>query len=202
MSRLFLALNLPDEAKDALAHLADKSGDIPGARWVDSENYHITLKFLGEVSSGHQTRVIQTLERLDDSILPLEMKGLGLFPLRGAPETLWVGVQPSPALLRLQRRIESTLVRSGFAAEARNYHPHVTMARLHELSEPGPIARFLASHALFSLPTFASSFSLYASQRTSEGSVYTEVERFHLYGVTGDEEDAAGNGEADDDGVG
>lgn len=189
MSRVFLALNLPDEAKDKLAQLADQAGDLPAARWVSSENFHVTLKFFGELSDQRQALACETLARLDETVQPLALQGLGLFPLRGQPETLWVGVVPTPDLLRLQRRIEKSLSQVGFAPEGRNYHPHVTVARLHEQGDPSLLARFLARHALFKLNTVATSFSLFASHPTSQGSVYSELERFPLYGVTGDEED-------------
>jgi RNA 2',3'-cyclic 3'-phosphodiesterase len=167
MPRLFVALSMPEEVVADLERLAV---GLPNLRWTDPEQYHLTLRFIGEVDHETFYEIGETLA--DITLLPFEMalKGLGTFPPRGAPHTLWVGVEESEALLALRRRIDRTLRDLGIEPERRNYVPHVTLARIRE---PLPEARFgswLARRALFRSHTFpVSSFQLYSSLLRPEG---------------------------------
>ncbi len=185
MSRLFVALNLPDAAKDVLTQLP---GDLPEARWTDSDAFHLTLRFFGEASDREEKRILAALERVESPAFLLSLSGLGLFPLRGDPEVLWVGVKENPLLLQLRHRIEAALAAEGLNRDSRKFHPHVTLARLDE----GPIdrlAQYLKQHALFKLDEMPiTSFSLFSSQLTPGGAHYTEEAVYPLYGlVDGDD---------------
>lgn len=178
--RLFVALNLPDSAKDRLSQLP---GDLPEARWTDTESFHLTLRFLGEVSASEEKRIEAALERVESPAFLLNLSGLGLFPLRGDPEVLWVGVEDNPQLLRLRHRIEAALAAEGLSRDKRKFHPHVTLARLQE----GPIdrlAQYLKQHALFKLEDVPiTSFSLFSSQLAPGGAHYTEEAVYPLFGI-------------------
>src|ERR1700688_1289427 len=128
MLRLFVGIALPPELKLRLSLLA--SG-VPGARWVDPGNYHLTLRFIGEIDEG-------TASDVDAALLPIRAKpfavtlaGVGRFGDR----MLWVGVEKSPPLVHLRDKVGSALVRLGLAPETRRYAPHVSLARLRNASE-------------------------------------------------------------------
>jgi 2'-5' RNA ligase len=180
MPRLFIALALPEDAKDALASIA---GNIPGADWVESEQYHLTLRFLGDVEHGSFKDLLTGLEGVSARAFHLALRGVGVFPLRGDPETLWAGVERNEALLSLRNKIESLVVRRGQPPESRKFHPHVTLARVRE-SRPEWVGAYVAGHSLFSLPEVAvQSFGLYSSKLTPYGAVHTLEGEYPLEGV-------------------
>src|SRR5215469_6783772 len=128
MLRLFVGIALPPELKLRLSLLA---AGVPGARWVDPGNYHLTLRFIGEVGEDLASDI-------DGALLPLRAKpfavtitGVGRF----ADRMLWAGVEKSEALVHLRDKIESALVRLGLEPETRRYAPHVSLARLRNASE-------------------------------------------------------------------
>jgi 2'-5' RNA ligase len=169
MYRLFAAIELPLDVKTKLIEIG---GGIPGARWLQPEQLHLTLKFIGEVDGGVLRDVIEALGEVVSDPFDLELKGVGHFPPRRNPETLWVGVTRNESLTSLHNRIESALARIGIDRESRKYAPHVAIARLR-----GPnverVARYLAMNGLFSLSPFpVTEFVLYSSVLSSEGAQY------------------------------
>jgi 2'-5' RNA ligase len=173
MLRLFVGIALPPELKLRLSLLA--SG-VPGARWVDPGNYHLTLRFIGEIDEG-------TASDVDAALLPIRAKpfavtlaGVGRFGDR----MLWVGVEKSPPLVHLRDKVESALVRLGLAPETRRYAPHVSLARLRNASE-AKLQAYLTEHALFRAEPFpVDKFSLVASYLTKAGSIYEDQADYGL----------------------
>jgi 2'-5' RNA ligase len=173
MLRLFVGIALPPELKLRLSLLA--SG-VPGARWVDPGNYHLTLRFIGEIDEG-------TASDVDAALLPIRAKpfavtlaGVGRFGDR----MLWVGVEKSPPLVHLRDKVESALVRLGLAPETRRYAPHVSLARLRNASE-AKLQEYLTEHALFRAEPFpVDKFSLVASYLTKAGSIYEDQADYGL----------------------
>lgn len=173
--RLFVALDLPWGLRQHLAVLA--GAGIPGARWVPPENYHITLRFIGE-TPGHRAEEIDlALAGLRARGFSLTLSGLGTFTRAGRSTALWVGVERNPQLDHLQNKIETALQRIGLEPERRRFQPHVTLARLDNAPE-AKIASFMQAHNLFRAePVPVEHFTLFSSQLGKEASVYTaEVE--------------------------
>ena len=170
MLRLFVGIEFPPELKLRLSLL--QSG-IAGARWIDPGNFHLTLRFIGEVDEGLAADIDEALLRLKGRPFSLQLAGVGVFggeKLR----TLWVGVEREPALLTLQGKIELALIRIGLPPEPRKYAPHVSLARLRE-PKRGDLQQFLATHAQFrAAPLRVDHFSLIASYPTKAGSVYED----------------------------
>jgi len=170
---LFVGIDLPSAIDD---HLAFVGGGIPGARWLDTDQLHITLRFIGEVDGGMQRRIEAALERVEHPVFSLSVAGVGAFPPRGEPRTLWAGVDDTAPLQALHERIERTLVRLGLDPEARNYTPHISLARLRR-SPSRKVAEFMQHHALLRTASFeVDSFSLYSSVLSPRGSKY-RIER-------------------------
>ena len=170
--RLFTALAIPDGIASGL--LLMQAG-VPGARWSKREQLHLTLRFIGEVDGRDAAAIDDTLAAVAAPGFMLTLKGTGSFGGKN-PRDLWTGVEPNEALLHLNRKIESALQRIGLEPEARKFTPHVTLARL-KAAPRGAVMDYLADHALYASPPFAvTSFALYSSKLTSDGSIY-RIER-------------------------
>lgn len=169
MIRLFVAVDLPDSIKDELSGI---TFGLPGARWVEPDQLHLTVRFIGEVDGGLFADIRSALEDVRASQFPLELKGLGVFPPRKEPRVLWVGLEKSEGLWQLRKKVDSALSRVGLAPEKRKFSPHITLARLKQT----PISRltnFLSGNGLFALPPFqVTEFTLYSSQLTPKGAIH------------------------------
>jgi RNA 2',3'-cyclic 3'-phosphodiesterase len=176
--RLFVGLDLPWHLRERLAVLA--STGIAGARWVPTENYHMTLRFIGE-TPGHRAEEIDlALSALKTRGFSLTLSGVGTFTKGGRSTALWVGVERNPQLDHLQNKIETALQRCGLDAERRRFQPHVTLARLDNASE-AKIVSFVQAHNLFrSEPVPVEHFTLFSSQLGKEASVYTPEVEYEL----------------------
>lgn len=175
--RLFVGLDLPWPLRQRLAVLA---GGIPGARWVPPENYHMTLRFLGELPPHRAEEIDLALATLRGRGFSLTLAGIGSFAKAGRDTQLWVGVARSPQLEHLQTKIETALQRAGMEPERRRFTPHVTLARLDNAS-PAKIAGFMQAHNLFRAePVPVAHFTLFSSQLGKEASVYTAEVEYRL----------------------
>ncbi len=173
--RLFAGIDLPWELRHRLAALT--TSGIQGARWVPPENYHLTLRFIGEVPPHRAEEIDLALAAIRGRRLELTLAGVGTFAKGGRANTLWVGLERNPRLEHLQNKIETALQRAGLEPERRRFQPHVTLARLDNAPEL-KLAGFVQTHNLFRAEPFeVGHFTLFSSQLGKEQSVYTaEVE--------------------------
>jgi RNA 2',3'-cyclic 3'-phosphodiesterase len=173
MLRLFVGIVLPPELKLRLSLLCT---GVPEARWVDPGNFHLTLRFIGEVDEGMASDIDAALLRLRARRFFLALAGVGQF----GQHSLWVGVERSEPLAHLQGKVESALQRLGLPPETRRYAPHVTLARLRP--PLGPRLRdFMARHGTFRAEPFpVERFSLIASYLTKSGAIYEDQAEYEL----------------------
>lgn len=178
MYRLFVGLDLPVEVAD---HLVRISCGLPGARWLAPEQLHLTLRFIGEVDGGVFDDVIGALDSIDMHPFELTLSGIGHFPPRRRPDTLWVGIEQSEALELLQHKIDSALNRSGVPRDQRKFHPHVAIARLRD-THPNKLGEYIVANNLFqSGPFWVDAFHLYSSVLSSSGASYRIEHTYPLY---------------------
>ena len=176
--RLFVALDLPWTLRQRLASLAGLG--IPGARWVPPENYHLTLRFIGEAPRYLAEEIDHALAALKAREFALTLAGVGTFAKGGRPTALWVGVERNPSLDHLRGKIETALQRVGLEPERRRFNPHVTLARLDNATEV-KLAGFVQAHNLFrSDPVPVEHFTLFSSLLGKEQSVYTAEVEYEL----------------------
>lgn len=169
MIRLFAAIELPDDVRETLAAM---QGGVPGASWVDAENLHVTLRFIGEVPESRMADIDETLAEVSGQPFALSLAGMDSFSRGREPVSLWAGVEKSDALLGLQKRIDQALTRAGYPTDEKRYTPHVTLARLRRPDE-ARVAAFIAAHNLFRAePFMVERFTLFSSRPTSEGAHY------------------------------
>ena len=179
MPRLFTALEIP---RDAALSLSLLRGGLPGARWVDLENYHLTLRFIGDVEGHVADEIANALDRVRRPSFPLALSGVGAFGSK-KPHSIWAGVTASPDLTALQAEIERICQRIGVAADPRKFVPHVTVARLKNTS-PIDVAHYLSARGNFSTVSFrVSRFVLMSSRDSVGGGPYIVEEVWPLAGA-------------------
>ena len=173
--RLFVGLDLPWELRRRVAMLS--GAGIPGARWVPSENYHVTLRFIGEAPRHVAEEIDHALAALQVSGFTLSLAGVGTFAKGRRSSTLWVGVERNPRLDHLRSKIETALQRCGLEPERRRFQPHLSLARLDNAPE-AKLASFVQAHNLFRAePVPVEHFTLFSSLLGKDQAVYTaEVE--------------------------
>lgn len=174
--RLFVALDLPDELRARLAMLASPA--IPGARWVPRENYHVTLRFIGEAAAWQAEEIDQALAALRAPGFDLSLAGIGSFAAKGGKGmTLWAGVERNAALDHLRAKVETAVQRIGLEPERRRFAPHVSLARL-DNPPRAKLAEWLQANGLFRCPPVRMEhFTLFSSLLNKDHPVYTpEVE--------------------------
>jgi 2'-5' RNA ligase len=153
--RLFVAVELPPEARAALAGLQEAAaGGAPapkeraaGIGWVREEQLHLTVRFIGAVNAETREALAAAVRGL--AVAPFEMRlaGAGAFPVGQSPEVLWIGVDEGATELgELRARVDDLLDGAGIAREARRFHPHITLARVRDRPAAGEAAAWVRRH--------------------------------------------------------
>jgi 2'-5' RNA ligase len=168
MPRIFTGLEVPENVAMTLSMLR---GGLPGARWIDPENYHLTLRFVGDVDDQTAREVASLLGRVRRGPFELRFDALSSFGGR-RPRAVIATLAQTPALMELQAEHERLMQRVGLEPEGRKYTPHVTLARLRE-SSSRQVADYLATRALIApLPFAVSRFVLFSSRASVGGGPY------------------------------
>jgi RNA 2',3'-cyclic 3'-phosphodiesterase len=139
--RSFIAIPLSSEIQAKLTQIStDLQNQLKGTplRWVPVDNMHLTLKFLGEVSTANLEMLKMTLQGEVAGHNPFEISvgGLGAFPNLRRPRVLWVNVQAPAELAAVQRGIEMQMARLGYPPEDRPFHAHLTLSRVGRTASP------------------------------------------------------------------
>ncbi|WP_342250702.1 RNA 2',3'-cyclic phosphodiesterase [Sphingomonas sp. OTU376] len=178
MIRLFVGLRPPTPIR---AKLLGLMGGIPGARWQDDDQLHITLRFIGDVDERAAEDAATALSGVYWPPIELSLEGVGAFDKRGRVNAVWAGVRPKEQLAALHRKVDQALVRAGQPPEGRAYLPHITLARMNSPTEV--VERFVEAHAgLASTPFTLDHFFLFESSLGHEGARYDAVARYPLNG--------------------
>jgi len=179
MRRLFTGLEIPRHAADSLSMMR---GGLPGARWIDPENYHLTLRFIGDIDDALARDIAGLLGRVHRRPFQLRLDGLTSFGGR-KPRALVAAATAITPLLELQAEQERLLQRLGLEPEGRKYIPHVTLARLRETSS-WQVADYLSARGHFRSASFeVSRFVLFSSRASVGGGPYV-VEAAYPLGVS------------------
>jgi 2'-5' RNA ligase len=178
MLRLFTGLDIPHDIRSDLDMM---KGGVIGARWIERENYHLTLRFVGDVEEGVARDLAEALDAVAVPSFHTRLKRLGAFG--GAkPHALYIGMEVSPELKRLQAAHERICQQVGLVGETRKFTPHVTLARLRR-GDPGDVQRYIAAHNLYeSRPFEVDRFVLYSARPSRGGGPYAIAADYRLGG--------------------
>jgi len=168
MPRLFTGLELPESV---VGQMALARGGVFGARWLEPADYHITLRFVGDVDARTAHDIAETLDEIRRPPVRVSFDGLGWFG-GDKPRTLVARIKAEPALMELQAEQERRLRRVGVPPETRKFMPHVALARLRGVRAHA-VADYLASRGALSVEAFtAERFVLYSAREGSGGGPY------------------------------
>ena len=182
--RSFIAIELPDELKQRLSQLQGrlKAHNQPWVKWVNPYRIHLTLKFLGNITTGKIDEIIKAMEEATKGIPPfhLKVRELGVFPNLKRVQVAWVGLNGEvDKLSQLQKRIEASLAHLGFTHESRPFTPHLTLARIRDRAsaeERQAFGQVITSADRETDYTFeVNLISLMKSQLTIEGAIYSQI---------------------------
>jgi RNA 2',3'-cyclic 3'-phosphodiesterase len=188
MLRLFTGLEIPNDIKFELDMM---KGGVSGARWIERDNYHLTLRFIGDVEESQARDLAVALDAVSVPSFVTRLKGLGAFG--GAkPHVLYVNVEMAPEMKRLQAAHERVCQQVGLVGETRKFTPHVTIARLRR-TDPGDVQRYISGHNLFqSRPFEVARFVLFSARPSRGGGPYNIVADYPLGGPYAEPLRAAG----------
>ena len=193
--RLFIALDIPDEIRQRIERFVEGVRNFaPGAKWVQPESLHLTLKFIGEKNPESAEQIKEALAAIKTNSFDLSFRGCGFFPTPNAARVFWIGIDHKPELTTLAQQVDEATALLGIPKEEHAFTPHLTLARAGRdsgaprwMKTDAPNKRFGKLQdklAALSAPEFgtmtAREFFLYESQLMRGGSRYTKIAKFAL----------------------
>ena len=185
MTRTFLAVECSLEVRPRATELISALAQCPvNVKWVEPENLHLTIKFLGEVSDvdlppicSAVTEAVATFPAFD-----AQCRGVGAFPHAGRPRTIWIGIEEGLAeFIELHERIDRCLAKLQFPRERRRFHPHLTVGRVRDRRDTSPLGEYLQERSEIRLGVLCvSEVVLFSSQLTAAGPIYSPLARCAL----------------------
>ena len=177
MPRLFAGIEIPPTISTLLSL---HKGGLYGARWVDEANYHITLRFMGDVDYALANEIVFQMSQIQYPEFDLSLRGFGSFGSK-KPHSVFAAVHNSEELYFLHHELERRMKKLGLKSDKHDYMPHVTLARLKKTTEPIDVANFLAMRGSFQTEHFTvPRFVLYSSKDSVGGGPYVIEETFDL----------------------
>jgi 2'-5' RNA ligase len=176
MPRLFTGLEIPEDIGHSLSSLR---GGLPGARWIDPENYHVTLRFIGDIDGVAANEIASMLLRIKRRPFEVKLQGLSSFGGK-KPRAVVASVAPCRPLMELQAELEWLMQRVGLDPEGRKFTPHVTLARLRDASNRD-VADYLSVRGYFPAQSFTvDRFVLFSSRASVGGGPYVVEDEYAL----------------------
>jgi RNA 2',3'-cyclic 3'-phosphodiesterase len=173
--RLFVAIELSSEIKDYLKELQDELRKAD-AKISFVRDFHLTLKFLGEV--GNSSKVISALEKVRFKAFDFHVSQIGFFPDAKRPRVVWVGAEPKQPIMELQQQIDKVLAEEGFEKDSK-FHPHITLGRVKFVKDRDAFANFKGKK-FKELSMKTEQFHLIKSELSSEGALHTIISSYQL----------------------
>ena len=187
--RLFIAAEFPNQVIDSIHQITKThwKQQINGVKWVTKNQYHLTLKFLGDTSIDQITAITQICQQTTEHIrsFPVLISGFGVFPNQYKPMVLWAGIQNAEGLIQFQQTLDKALNQLNIPLERRAYSPHLTLARIKDYFPQSQLVEFLAplkhGSQILSIPTHIASITLFESELTRQGPIYNKIWTINLH---------------------
>ncbi|HLC46408.1 MAG TPA: RNA 2',3'-cyclic phosphodiesterase [Candidatus Nanoarchaeia archaeon] len=174
--RLFIAIDLPEEAQKALRAAQEQLPDDDNAGLSKVKEFHLTVKFLGEVAEERAEEIKNALTEVIPLSLNASLGKIGVFPDKSAPRVVWVGIEPQKEIIELQRDIDSAL--TGLFPKEKDYSPHITLARVKTLKTAEELMLSAQKIKIADMTFPIASFSLIKSTLTPEGPIYAVLKKY------------------------
>ncbi len=183
--RTFIAAEVSAEVRAGVGRLiAELAQHNAAVKWVDEQNIHLTIKFLGDVQYVMLNDICRAVAAAVRDFEPFSIRctGLGAFPRLSRPRTLWVGLEDEEGQLKqLSAAVEKALAKLRFRRESRPFHPHLTIARIRDGRRVGDFPQLLAEGDFSVTASFTvEELVVFSSDLSPEGPVYTPVGRAPL----------------------
>ncbi len=176
MKRIFIAIDLPTEVKEALYSLRTNK---PGVRWVGKDQMHITLLYLGKIRETIIDDVVQRLNKITQQPFEFRISGTGCFPDKKRPKVIYAAVSEKTGLMKLREKVEQEVGQFREKSDNRAYVPHITLARIKRRKGKFNPEEIL-SEKNEPLNVSIDSFYLYESLLSKDGATYKKLNRFNL----------------------
>lgn len=171
MPRLFIAIDLPEDLRGNICGLRR---NLPGVRWTEKDQIHLTLRFIGDADEENFRRISEGLYSVRFNPFSIEMNSSGFFPSVRRPSVFWLGCAANPELSRLKNDMDEVLELNGLPRETRGFAPHVTIARLKDIDQK-ETAKLEGIYNGFMPRTFrVDEFILYSSVLTAKGAIHAK----------------------------
>lgn len=166
--RLFIAFDVSKEVHDYFIELQKK---LPSGKLTLTKSFHLTLKFLGEVTTDNSEKVKQMLAKVKFSPFTASLDGIGIFPSGGKPRVVWIGIEPKDIICNLQKQIDESM--QELFSKEKDFHPHITLARIKDCDKSfkEQLSKIPVEHLSFEVKNF----KLIESQLQSTGPIYRDL---------------------------
>ncbi len=188
MIRAFIGIDAPVSLRNTIADL-QRDLRVPGVRvrWEKPENFHVTMKFLGDTTREILEEMAEALREKVSRVpvLAFQADTIGAFPSRSRPRVIWLGSSAAPdEIFSLQRTIEEEAAKFGFEPEQRRFHPHITLGRVKDRDGLEDLISTLKQCTFTSFSMTLEAVSLKQSTLTPEGAMHKELFRLPFQGIT------------------
>jgi 2'-5' RNA ligase len=181
--RTFIALDIEENVRQNISNFMEKVSALQnkGVKFVESNNLHVTIKFIGDIPQENVDSVISTLGEIASEPFEVDIKGIGGFPSNDRqPRVLWVGIEKNEALLRLFDAVDRRLFTAGISRDQKPFYPHLTIARAKtEIKQ-----ELMDLIQIYRTKYFGSfqvkEFYLFKSELTGKGPIYSKIKAFPL----------------------
>lgn len=177
--RAFLAVDLSDEVVQELIRIQNELKNVsPDVKWVEPDNIHLTLKFLGEIQENKIPEIENVIKNIAEGCSKFEVSlfKAGAFPKLDFPKVLWVGIDKNCHVIEeVAKNIEDKLGKIGFPKEERPFSAHLTIGRVRSPKNKDKLREKILACEVKPLVCVVDKIVLYRSQLTSGGAVYTKI---------------------------
>lgn len=167
--RLFIAF---DVSESAHTHILDLQKKLTGAKLTFTKEFHLTLKFLGEITPVQADEIKKRLSKVKFAPFTAKLDGTGVFPENGTPRVVWIGIEPREIICELQKQIDEAL--NGLFPKEKSFQPHITLARVKEITDK-KFAERVKNLKVEPFSFEVKEFKLIESQLTGEGPHYKDM---------------------------
>lgn len=177
--RTFLGISCAESVREALLPLREDLAASTALRPVDAENFHLTVQFLGEADPVDVRRLDEAFQSRLPTPGPLRLvvEGVGVFPDPGSPSVAWAGIESTDGLVTLREGVVGVTRDLGYEEDHHEFTPHVTLGRFNDGErDKDSVLEWIEEHGDSTVASFrAPELSLFKSERTSDGSIYSRL---------------------------